>query len=253
MEPESRYNVYDEFAWFYARGWGSDYHKQTKPVLEGFVFPRLPAEAAILDLCCGSGDLSRILVEHGCRVTGLDGSEEMLAFARKHVPEAEFRSGDARDFRLELQFDAVLSTFDSLNHILRLEELEHVFEHVYRALVPGGLFVFDLNMEDAFRTLWSGSFSSVEETAVGITNGSYDSEAKLGEARITVFRGDGEGLWRRSDVSVLEKCYTDEEVIGGLESAGFINLERRDAWEVGMRGDIALGREFFFAVRPPVR
>jgi SAM-dependent methyltransferase len=253
VEPERRYDVYNEFAWFYARGWGSDYHKQTKPVLEGFVFPRVPRGAVVLDLCCGSGDLSRILVEHGYRVTGLDGSDEMLAFARRHAPVAQFVIGDARDFHLDQKFDAVFSTFDSLNHILNLEELECVFQHVFDALAPEGLFVFDLNMEDAFRTLWSGSFSSVEETAVGITNGSYDPQTRLGRARITVFRGEPDGIWRRSDVSVLEKCYAPEEITGGLARAGFVNVEGRDAWEVGMRGDIALGREFFFAVRPPAR
>jgi hypothetical protein len=110
--------------------------------------------------------------------------------------------------------------------------------------------VFDLNMEEAFTTMWRGSFSNVEETAVGITNGSYDPVEKVGRAQVTLFRAEGGDLWRRSDITVLEKCYTTEEVAGALESAGFAGIEMREAWELGMRGDIALGRTFFFAQRP---
>lgn len=245
-----RYRVYDRFAWFYSRGWGVDYHQQVKPVLQDHVFPRLAEGARVLDVCCGSGDLSRVLVDRGYKVTGIDGSAGMLLYARTNVPGAVFRLEDARDFHLRPQFDAALSTFDSLNHLLTLSELERAFTNVHRALVPGGLLVFDLNMEEAFTTMWRGSFSSVEETAVGITNGSYNPVEKVGRAQVTLFRADGGDVWRRSDVTVLEKCYTVEEVTAALQRAGFACIETRDAWELGMRGDIALGRAFFFAQRP---
>ncbi|HVX65750.1 MAG TPA: class I SAM-dependent methyltransferase [Bryobacteraceae bacterium] len=250
MPSSERYGVYDQFAWFYQRGWGADYHAQLQPVLENSIFPRLRAGARILDLCCGSGDLTRVLAGHGFSVTGIDGSEQMLAYARRHVPGAEFRLDDARDFASEPVFDAVLSTFDSLNHILTLAELQRAFESVARALVPGGTFIFDLNMEEAFATLWRGSFSTVEEAGVGITNGSYDAERGIGRAEVTLFRPEADGRWRRSDVTVLEKCYTSQEVAGALERAGFGSIEEHEAWELGMRGDIALGRTFFFAALP---
>jgi SAM-dependent methyltransferase len=242
------YGVYDLFAWFYNRGWGSDYHKEAYPALERHVFSRLRPGARVLDLCCGTGDLTRVLVRQGYEVTGLDGSEEMLRYAREQAPEAEFRLADARAFQSAPEFDAALSTFDSLNHVLTLAELEGAFGSVCRALVPGGLFVFDMNMEESFETLWRGSFGTVDDTSAGITRGSYDPLEKIGRADLTLFRFDG--AWHRSDVSVLEKCYTTEEVTGALERAGFTAIECRDAWELGMRGDTATGRAFFFASRP---
>lgn len=244
-----RYEIYDRFAWFYSQGWGLDYHNEVRPVLENHVFPRLADGSRVLDLCCGSGDLSRALADRGYKVTGIDGSEEMLHCARRQVPGADFRLEDARDFRLGPQFSAALSTFDSLNHVLSLAELEAVFENVYRALLPGGLFVFDLNMQEAFETMWRGSFSSVQDTAVGITNGSYDPVEKVGRAQVTLFRPDGDGRWCRSDVTVLEKCYPVEEVTDALARTGFTGIETREAWELGMRGEVALGRNFFFAVK----
>jgi SAM-dependent methyltransferase len=250
VETRQRYGVYDHFAWFYSRGWGTDYHTQLQPVLEDHICPRLPAAGWVLDVCCGSGDLSRALLDRGYRVTGIDGSGEMLCHARRQAAEAEFRLADARDFHFPPQFDAALSTFDSLNHLLTLDELEEVFENVCHALVPGGLFVFDLNMQEAFETLWRGSFSSVEDTAVGITNGSYDPVGKVGCALVTLFRLDDGDIWRRSDVKVLEKCYTLEEITDALERTGFSAIETHDAWELGMRGDLAMGRSFFFATKP---
>jgi SAM-dependent methyltransferase len=242
------YGVYDLFAWFYNQGWGSDYHRQAAPVFEDHVFPRLPAGARVLDVCCGTGDLTRVLVARGYRVTGIDGSDEMLRFARRQTPGAEFRRADARSFIFNSRFDAALSTYDSLNHILELAELENAFACVFDALVPGGLFVFDLNMQPAFETHWNGTFASVEESCAGITRGSYDACAKIGRVDLTLFQLAG--TWHRTDVTVLEKCYSEEEVSGALDRAGFTAIEARDAWELGMHGDAAIGRVFFFAAKP---
>jgi SAM-dependent methyltransferase len=245
-----RYDVYDEFAWFYTRGWALDFHNQARPVLEARVFARLKPGARVLDLCCGAGNLSEELAARGFLVTGLDGSEEMLRYARRRVPEAEFRTGDARSFSLEPVFDAVVSTFDSLNHVLKVEELNCVFANAFGALAAGGLFAFDLNMQEAFETLWHGVFASIDDETAGITRGSYDREMKTGRADVSLFRKLEDGGWRRSDVSVLERCYSREEIVRGLAAAGFTSIEVREAWELGMRGDVALGREWFFASKP---
>lgn len=248
MRGAQPYSQYDEFAWFYSQGWGEDFHNQARVVLEKHVFPRLRADARVLDLCCGTGDLSAALDRRGYRVTGIDGSEQMLRYARERVPNAAFTHADAREFNLEPSFDAALSTFDSLNHILTLGGLASAFANVGRALVPGGLFVFDLNMQESFETLWQGSHATVEDTNVAVTRGSYDPERKIGRAELTIFKLES-GAWQRSDICVMERCYSEEEVLAALARAGFSDMAAKDAWEVGMRGDIALGRSFFFAVK----
>jgi hypothetical protein len=50
-------------------------------------------------------------------------------------------------------------------------------------------------------------------------------------------------------VAVLERCYTEAEILGALERSNFREIAAHDAYEVGMRGDNALGRTFFFAVK----
>jgi demethylmenaquinone methyltransferase/2-methoxy-6-polyprenyl-1,4-benzoquinol methylase len=50
---------------------------------------------AVLDACCGTGDLAIACARAGGRVTGLDFSERMLERARRKAPELEWVSGDA--------------------------------------------------------------------------------------------------------------------------------------------------------------
>ncbi len=137
MQAQGRHADYDPFAWFYDRHWGG-FSRQVLPVLERLVLGELPAGARILDLCCGTGHLAALLTERGFRVVGVDVSAGMLAFARVNAPQADFVLADARDFALPEAVDAAVSLYDSLNHILALDELARVFVNVRRALVPGG-------------------------------------------------------------------------------------------------------------------
>lgn len=71
------------------------------------VLPAAPARVA--DLGCGTGTLTRLLVDGGYTVDGLDFSPAMLERARAKVPEARFVTGDAADPDLEAgAYDAVL-------------------------------------------------------------------------------------------------------------------------------------------------
>ena len=138
------YSDYDQFARVYNRHWGTNFIPLVFPILEKYILCHIPSGARILDLCCGTGQLTRILTDRGYRVTGLDGSGEMLRFARENAPAAEFIVADARTFELPDNYQAVISVFDSLNHVMTLKDITSVFRNVYAALQPGGLFLFDL-------------------------------------------------------------------------------------------------------------
>lgn len=69
-----------------------------------------PTPARIADLGCGTGTLTRLLVDEGYAVDGLDFSPEMVSRARVKVPTAEFVVGDAAAPPLErAAYDVVLS------------------------------------------------------------------------------------------------------------------------------------------------
>ena len=91
----------------------------------------------ILDLGCGTGQLSAEIAASGAQVTGLDRSPEMVAEARKKFPALLFAVGDARALPFTEAFDAVFS-----NAMLHwIPEAQPVVEGISRALKPGGRFV----------------------------------------------------------------------------------------------------------------
>ena len=244
---------YDPFAYVYNKHWGSDYALYVLPILEELVLPHLPDRAGILDLCCGTGQLAQLLTERGYQVTGLDISEEMLRFARQNVPTAEFIQDDARSFKLPAVYHAVVSTFDSLNHIMTLDELTSAFHNVYAVLREGGLFFFDLNMEAGYRVTWNDNFGIVEDDHICVVRSGYDSTTRTAEFKTTIFSLQGTA-WQRSDVTLLQKCYSDTEIQSALKSAGLTDIH---AYAYNDKGDLAKLTEeaerAFFICRKPAK
>lgn len=94
----------------------------------------------ILDLGCGTGQLTAAVAQSGATVIGLDISPEMLAQARSNYPAIEFIQGDAANFTLREPVDAILS--NAALHWVR--DAEGVAASIARALKPGGRFVAEL-------------------------------------------------------------------------------------------------------------
>jgi len=244
------FSDYDRFAWAYNRHW-SYFDRQVLPILDRLVLKGLPPGAHVLDLCCGTGQLARALTDRGYQVTGLDGSEEMIRFARENAPEADFVVDDARSFSSAGAYHAAVSTFDSLNHVMTLEELASVFCNVNAALHEGGLFLFDLNTEEGFKAKWHGGFDIVEDDCVCVVRCSYCPETRVAQFDATVFRLDG--AWQRSDVTLRQTWYSLAEVSSALEGAGFTGirpyaLDEREE----LTGSTDGAQRLFFLCRKPL-
>ena len=97
-----------------------------------------PAPARVADLGCGTGTLTRLLVDEGYVVDGLDFSPEMIRRARAKVPTAEFVVGDAAAPSLERgAYDVVLS-----RHVLwAMPDPVAAFDRWVDLLKPGGIVV----------------------------------------------------------------------------------------------------------------
>lgn len=245
LEATPRMAAYDDFAWFYDRYWNEEFHAAAFPILERILLPRLGPRAHLLDVCCGSGYLAGLLTERGYRVTGFDASPEMVRLARARAPEARFEVAEAASFRARAKFDAAVSTFDSLNHILDPAALAEAFRRVAAALKPGAPFAFDILLEAAYRTDWAENFTIVRDDHVLVISGSgFDFRSRLAHCRITTFRKSA-GHWRRGDTEVVERCYESGEIDGMLRDAGFRDTACYDARDFGMAGQIGEGRVFY--------
>ncbi len=239
-----KYTAYNNFAYVYNRFWG-EFPITILPILEEIVLKDFPQNTRILDLCCGTGQLAAELTKQGYEVTGIDSSEQMLKYARMNAPTTAFIPSDVRSFMLMARFNVAFSTFDSLNHVLEIGELEQVFGHVYRQLETNGVFVFDMNLEPGFLHRWTVPFQIVEDDVVVIVKSDYDVEQKLATGNITTFTQNEDNLWERNDVVLVQRAYTIQEIFETLASVGFIGLEVFDAVEDFKLDQV--GRAFFRA------
>ncbi len=221
--------AYDPFAWFYNQYWGPDFCQDVFPVFERILIPQLPAPARILDLCCGTGQIAARLAQLGYEVTGLDGSAAMLDLARFNSPDGQFIEADARSFVLPEKvapFDLVISTFDSLNHMLTLEDLDLVFQNVQRSLVPGGLFLFDLNVEEE-NEIAGSTIDIVAADHVCLVRSSYQPDSRLKTYHLTLFKncpGSGKDLYDRHDLTLFQRYHQRDEVVQLLHDNRFTQI-----------------------------
>ena len=150
MDDGKHDSNYDAFARVYNRHWGPSYGRNALPILQTLLGNRLRPGSSVLDLCCGSGHVSQSLIQAGYKVIGIDISKELLSFARDNAPSAVFHHADARNFSLDTECELVICLNDSLNHMLRADELRKVFECVFQVLQPEGWFLFDLNLSQSW-------------------------------------------------------------------------------------------------------
>ena len=237
---------YDHFARVYNLHWGS-YAERVLPILEHLVLRHLPARAAVMDLCCGTGQLAARLSEDGYKVTGVDVSKSMIEVAKANAPGADFHVQDARHALPDRDYAAVFSTYDSLNHMMTLEDLTLVFRNVRAVLGAQGHFAFDLNMAAAYEARWHGTFAYVEDDHVCALRSSHDVATRTGAMDLTIFELVG-GAWTRADVSLVQRWYAEDDVLAALDAAGFSQGCSFSADEPIAEGCPTLdGRVFFVA------
>lgn len=90
----------------------------------------------VLDVCCGTGNLTAMLAAAGCQVVGVDGSPTMLSHAqRKRIP-AEFQRIDATRLPFSREFDAAVISIAL--HEMPPHARERVWASMRRAVRPQG-------------------------------------------------------------------------------------------------------------------
>jgi SAM-dependent methyltransferase len=110
---------------------------------------------AVLELACGTGQLTIPIALQGLPTVGLDQSSAMLNVAKRRASAANtsvaFVQGDMRDFALGRDFNVIFVARNSLLHLLSTADLLATLTAVRRHLTPHGVFAFDIFNPDAER------------------------------------------------------------------------------------------------------
>lgn len=217
-------SVYDRWQ----KSYGKDFSTLILPrVLDTIQAYRIPL-GSMLDLACGTGTLALMMEKRGWRVWGVDGSEGMISQAKTKLTAGhhriEFLRQDMRDLKLPEQVGLATSLFDSLNHLPNRRDLLTTFEAVYASLRDGGYFVFDLNNERCFKTLWTKAETIRHKDFTMVLQNSYDQARRTACSEVVLFEKNSEG-YTRSVERVEERLFPDDEVRTSLEKAGFTVLK----------------------------
>ncbi len=222
-------DAYNEFAYIYDELMDDfDYGKWAEYIKD--IFGKYGKEPRnILEMACGTGNLTYELAKDGYRLTAFDLSEEMLAQAYKKLgryKNVKLLNLDMVDFNLNRKYDSVIAVCDSVNYILEEENLLSSFENVYEHLEDGGLFIFDINSYYKLKEIiGKNTFVSDQENTFYSWQNFYDEKLDICDFFLTFFVEGEDGKYTRFDEEHSEKAYKLETVVRLLKKAGFTKVD----------------------------
>ncbi|OUC12960.1 MAG: SAM-dependent methyltransferase [Alkalinema sp. CACIAM 70d] len=200
-----------------------DYALQSLPGILSILAQCEIREGLVVDLGCGSGLSAQALTQAHYQVLGVDLSGALIEIARHRVPEAEFRVESLFQTDIPSCY-AVISIgeclnylFDSDNNVLTLVKL---FDRIYNALIPGGVFIFDIaEPGQVMQGTTTKSFSEGSDWIV-LVEKEEDLRRSILTRRMTTLR-NVDGQYRREDVVHQMRLYSAVDVAQMLRNAGF--------------------------------
>ena len=205
---------------------------------------------SILDLGCGTGQLTNQIAETGAEVVGIDNSSEMIAKASTNYPNLNFAIADGTNFAFEEQFDAVFS--NAALHWIKPPEA--AIECIQQVLKPGGRLVAEFGGKGNVEQIINAINEVIEENKYAIASlinpwyfpsiGEYSTlleqaglevnYATLFE-RLTPLKGGEEGMknWLTMFAgSIIEDIKSDrsQKIIAAIEKKLSPNLWKDYTW-----------------------
>ena len=172
----------------------------------------------IVDVACGTGKMTKLMVERGLKVIGVDASEEMLTVARTKC-RATFVRQDMRKLELPHAVDMAICVNDGVNY-LKPSELSDFFQRVATNLKVGAPFVFDVSSPYKLQTIIGNNVFYVDEEGETLL-WSNCLRADSVEMRLTLFVEEANGKFERFDERHVQYIHSDEAIAAALERADF--------------------------------
>ena len=192
-------------------------------------------DGLVLDLGCGTGNMTELLAKEGYDMIGVDNAEEMLEIAmekrEKSGHDILYLLQDMREFELYGTVRAVVSVCDSVNYIDEEEDLTEVFRLVNNCLDPGGVFIFDFNTLYKYREiLGDRTIAENREDCSFIWDNYYYEEERINEYELSIFIREKENLFRRYEETHFQRGYTLDEMIRMIKDSGLEFVTAYDAF-----------------------
>ncbi len=183
----------------------------------------------LLDMGCGTGNLTVRLARRGFDVIGQDASPEMLSYAAEKSGEVQWICQKMEETELGEEIDVIVSTLDSINHLPDKQTVERCFKRAAENLKTGGAFVFDVNTVYKHReVLGSNTFVYDVDGVYCVWQNEFDPRDNGVDIELDLFFEEDDGTYTRGGESFREVAFTEEELREMLAEAGF---EVVNVWE----------------------
>ncbi len=180
-----------------------------------------------VDLACGTGSVTALLARLGMQVTGVDMSEEMLCVASQKAQETDnppvFVCQRLERLQLPRGVDLAVCALDSLDYITNPADCAEAIRRVYKALNPGGCFIFDVNTPEKLRAMDGQMFLDEDDDVYCVWRGEFDEESNICTYGMDLFQRQGD-VWLRSCEEHREYAYDAQTLTGYLRDAGFTSI-----------------------------
>lgn len=172
--------IYEHLSKIYDAGWNQLSEKYVI-LLEELIDLYRINDPLILDLACGTGILVKMLALKGYSAFGIDISPQMIEVAKRNtlgVSKASFNIGNMKDFSADQQYDIITCTFDSINYLRNIDDIQTMFRGVANALNSNGFFIFDSNCEPQYIANDGKSFDKKINNVIFRQSCLYNKEKK---------------------------------------------------------------------------
>ena len=208
----------------------------------------------LLDLACGTGNLTLELAKRGYDMIGIDMSSDMLSCAMEKSVESGISPlwvcQDMRAFELYGTMDVILCTMDSLNYIHNTSDMTRVFQLVKNYLNPGGLFIFDMSTPFKLEhILGNNLFYEIRDDVTYIWQNQYLPKEKKCIFDLTFFVKEAEDIYKRLEEEQQQKVWPYDEIRRLVYKAGLELVDMYGAFTENPPSD-QTERVFFIARCP---
>ena len=180
-----------------------------------------------VDLACGTGSVALLLARKGLRVTGVDMSEEMLCVASQKAQTMDnpplFVHQKLQQLHLPVGVDLAVCALDSLDYVTDPNDCQKAIRRVYKALNPGGCFIFDVNTPEKLRAMDGQIFLDEDDDVYCVWRGEFDEKSNICAYAMDLFQREG-NVWTRSFEEHREYAYSARQLTGYLKAAGFTSI-----------------------------
>jgi SAM-dependent methyltransferase len=128
------------------------------------------------------------------------------------------------ELRLPRGVDLAVCALDSLDYIIDPEDCKQAIRKIYKALNPGGCFIFDVNTPEKLRAMDGQVFLDEDDDVFCLWRGEFDEESNICTYGMDIFQRRG-SFWERSGEVHQEYAYSRGQLTAFLKEAGFTNIE----------------------------